>query len=138
MATQIVISNEDYITVDGFQISWDEKGTVMPSLPHNVADSVHYVIWNNLSGQNEVQKCDANNNMKGNVILNSATDIVHGSVTVQDLLDWGETRKTQIETAQNTHDTEYTAAVDAWVNAGNNAGTLVWDKTWIDYDPHYS
>ena len=89
MATQIVISNEDYITVDGFQISWDEKGTVMPSLPHNVADSVHYVIWNNLSGQNEVQKCDANNNMKGNVILNSATDIVHGSVTVQDLLYWG-------------------------------------------------
>ena len=140
MATQIVISNEDYIKVDDFQIAWAEKGNAMPALPHGVADSIHYVIWNNLIGQNEVQRCDANHDMIGNVALNSVSDVVHGSTTVQDLLDWGETRKGQIETAMAENDTAASQAENDWVaaNPGVEIGDFVWTKTWVDYDPNYS
>ena len=132
MATQITISNEDYVKLDdSFHINWADKGTVMPSLPHNVADSIHYVIWNTLQGENEVQKCDANHNMIGNVALNSVSDVVHGSTTVQDLLDWGETRRTQIEAAM-------TACSEAMI-ADQEAGTTnTVNQTWRDHDPHYS
>ena len=51
MATNIVISNGDYIKVDDFMISWDEKGDSMPNLPHDQSDSIHYLIWNNLTGK---------------------------------------------------------------------------------------
>jgi len=140
MATQIVISNKDYAKVDDFQIQWVDRGNAMPDLPHGGADSVHYMIWNSLQGQNEVQKCDGNGNMSGNVNLTSLTDVVHGSTTVQDLLDWGETRKSQIETAKSEYDTAHKAHIQAHIDGGGAPGDGVagWNKTWIDYDPNYS
>jgi len=128
MATQIVISNEDYIKVDDSHIQWVDKGNAMPSLSHGVANSVHYVIWNNLSGQNEVQKCDENGAMIGNISLNSLTDVVHDTTTVQNLLDWGEVRKGQISQA----------TIDWKAAGGGELGTTSEGKTWIDYDPNYS
>ena len=131
MAHHIVISNEDYIKLDhegANKIQWEDRGNAMPELPHGVADSIHYVIWDDLPGQNEVQKCDANHDMTGNFDLNSVNDIVHGSVTVQDLLDWGELRRGQIAQAK----TDYGTA------GGGEPGTASEGKTWIDYDPNYS
>ena len=132
MATQIVISNEDYIRTnddgESGQIQWVDRGNSMPALPHGIADSIHYVIWNDLAGQNEVQKCDEAHNMTGNVSLNSVSDVVHGSTTVQDLLDWVETRQGQISQAH----TDFMAA------GGGELGTAAEGKTWRDYDPNYS
>ena len=49
MATQIVISKDDYIKIDdSFHISWVDKGNAMPSLEN----TVHYVLWT--SGQKEI------------------------------------------------------------------------------------
>jgi hypothetical protein len=128
MATQIVIANNDYIKVDdGFHIDWADKGTVMPSLP----DTIHYVIWNNVIGQNEIQTKDpATEKMTGNTDLNVASDAV-GSTTINDLLTWSETRKGQIETATAAY---IAAADDDIANETNNTN----GKTWVDYDPHYS
>jgi|TARA_Y100000310_G_scaffold220508_1_gene222042 hypothetical protein len=128
MATQIVISNEDYVKIDdSFHIDWINKGNAMPALP----DTIHYVIWNDLTGQNEIQHKDASTgNMTGNVDLNATSDAV-GSTTIADLLTWGETRKGEIETAIAA----YGAAVaDDEANGTNNAE----GKTWVDYDPNYS
>ena len=100
MATQIVISNTSSINVDdSFHISWENKGDAMPSLPHGEArdDNIHYIIYNTLSGDNEVQLCDATGKMKGNIPLNSTSDIVTGTTTVQNLLDWAQTRKEELE-----------------------------------------
>ena len=135
MATQIVISNTDYVLVDdSFHINWADKGTSMPAIP----DTIHYVIWNDLTGQNEIQHKDASTgDMTGNVDLSATSDAV-GSTTIADLLTWGETRKGQIETAKIDHNAALSTATDAWVADGNEADTLVWNKTWIDYDPHYS
>jgi hypothetical protein len=134
MATQIVILNDSYINIDdSFHIEWADKGNAMISLP----STIHGVIWNDLEGQNEIQNKDASDNMTGNIDLNATSDAV-GSTTIDDLLTWGETRKGQIETAQSDHDTAFSAASDAWVADGNPADTLVWNKTWIDYDPNYS
>jgi len=123
MATQIVIANGESITLDGnYKISWDDKGNSMPTLPN----TIHYVIWNNLIGQNEVQQKDASTgNMTGNVNLNATSDVVSGSTTVADLLTWGETRKGQIEAAQTS-----------FVNA-QNGGTATASETWRDYDSNY-
>jgi hypothetical protein len=123
MATQIVIANGESITLDGnYKISWDDKGNSMPTLPN----TIHYVIWNNLIGQNEVQQKDASTgNMTGNVNLNATSDVVSGSTTVANLLTWGETRKGQIEAAQTS-----------FVNA-QNGGTATASETWRDYDSNY-
>jgi hypothetical protein len=135
MATQIVIINEGYIKIDdSFYIHWTGKGNAMPSLP----STLHAVIWNELPGQNEIQNKDpATGNMTGNTDLNATSDDV-GSTTVAALLTWGETRKSQIETAMSDDATAATEAKDAWVAAGNSIDDFVWDKTWIDYDPNYS
>jgi len=131
MATQIVISNDDYIKIDdSFYISWVDKGNAMPALEN----TVHYVLWT--SGQKEIQIKDASSNMTGNTDLNSTSDAV-GSTTIVDLLTWGETRKDQIETANSDHNAALSAATDAWVADGNEADTLAWNKTWRDYDPNY-
>jgi hypothetical protein len=131
MATHIVISNNDSINIDdSFHISWVDKGNAMPALEN----TVHYVLWT--SGQKEIQSKDASGNMTGNTDLNDTSDAV-GSTTIADLLTWGETRKGQIETANSEHDVEFSAATDAWVADGNEANTLVWNKTWRDYDPNY-
>ena len=124
MATQIVIANGETITLDGnYKISWADKGNSMPTLPN----TIHYVLWNNLPGQNEVQQKDASTgNMTGNVNLNATSDVVSGSTTVADLLTWGETRKGQIE-----------AAKTSFVNA-QNGGTATASETWRDYDSNYS
>ena len=132
MATHIVISNNDSATIDNsFLIRWVDKGNAMPALEN----TVHYVLWT--SGQKEIQSKDASGNMTGNTDLNDTSDAV-GSTTIADLLTWGETRKGQIETAKIDHNAALSTATDAWVADGNEADTLVWNKTWIDYDPHYS
>tara|TARA_R100000963_G_scaffold1900_1_gene1627 strand:+ start:39 stop:437 length:399 start_codon:yes stop_codon:yes gene_type:complete len=132
MATHIVISNNDSINIDdSFLIRWVDKGNAMPALEN----TVHYVLWT--SGQKEIQSKDASGNMTGNTDLNDTSDAV-GSTTIADLLTWGETRKGQIETAKIDHNAALSTATDAWVADGNEADTLVWNKTWIDYDPHYS
>ena len=131
MATHIVISNNDSTNIDdSFLIRWVDKGNAMPALEN----TVHYVLWT--SGQKEIQSKDASGNMTGNTDLNDTSDAV-GSTTIADLLTWGETRKGQIATAHSDHDTAFSAATDAWVADGNEADTLVWNKTWRDYDPNY-
>ena len=131
MATKIVILNDDYIRIDdSFHIDWADKGNAMPSLP----STIHAVLWND---PGEIQSKDANGNMTGNTDLNSTSDAV-GSTTVSALLTWGETRKSQIETANSDNATAATAAKDSWVAGGNSIDDFVWDKTWIDYDPNYS
>ena len=74
MATQIVIANEESINMDNgsYVIEWVDKGNAMPSLP----STIHFVIWNNLVGQNEIQNKDANGNMIGNTNLSSTGDAV--------------------------------------------------------------
>ena len=128
MATQITISNNDYIKIDdSFHIAWADKGTVMPALP----DTIHYVIWNDLIGQNEIQNKDASTgDMTGNTNLSATSDAV-GSTTIADLLTWGETRKGQIETAIAAYDA---AVADDIANETTNTD----GKTWQDYDPHHS
>jgi len=128
MATQIVISNDDYVKIDdSFHINWADKGNAMPSLP----STIHSVIWNDLAGQNEIQNKDASSgDMTGNVDLSATSDAV-GSTTIADLLTWGETRKGQIETAQAAYDA---AVADDEANGTTNAE----GKNWTDYDPDYS
>jgi len=135
MATQIVISYNDYINVgDSFIILWADKGNAMPTLSGNT----HYVVFNDLPGPNEIQTKDPTTlMMTGNTDLSSVSDAV-GDTTVQNLLDWGTTRQIEIETAQLHHDEAYTTAWVAWQDAGNTPETFVWDKTWRDYDPNYS
>jgi len=119
MATQIVISNGDYISIDdSFRIPWADKGKnwVDAWCPN----TIHYVIWNNLPGQNEIQTKDpATGMMAGNTDLSATSDAV-GSTTIADLLTWAETRKTQITTAQTDFNNAYTAAETSWVNDGNS------------------
>ena len=104
MATQIVIGNGSFIKIDdSFHINWADKGNAMPALP----DTIHFVIWNDLVGQNEIQSKDASTgNMTGNTDLNATSDAV-GSTTVAALLTWGETRKGQIEAAQASSDRDW-------------------------------
>ena len=124
MATQIVIANKESIFLDNtFYIAWADKGKNW--VDAWTPDTIHYVIWNDLPGQNEIQNKDADGNMTGNADLNATSDAV-GSTTIADLLTWGETRKGQIEAAQTAHSN----AVDA--------GTATDSETWRDYDPNYS
>jgi len=125
MATQIVIGNGSYIKVDdSYHIDWADKGNAMPAIPN----TLHALIWNDLSGQNEIQSKDASTGMMtGNTNLSSTSDAV-GSTTVGALLTWAETRKGEIETAKT-----------AYINDGNgDVGTGSEGKTWIDYDSNYS
>ena len=144
MATQIVIANGESVLVDNsFLIHWADKGNAMPSLPA----TIHFVIWNDLVGQNEIQNKDASTgNMTGNTDLNSTSDAV-GSTTIGDLLTWGETRKGQIETAISDYETAWKNARTAWIDGGGTRETFTsteapeawdWSKTWVDYDPNYS
>tara|TARA_R100001163_G_scaffold65625_1_gene63606 strand:- start:2138 stop:2521 length:384 start_codon:yes stop_codon:yes gene_type:complete len=127
MATQIVISPNDYIKLDdSFDIEWADKGKNWDS--NWLPNTVHYVVWNNLSGPNEIQNKNASTGMMtGNTSLSATSDAV-GTTTVANLLTWGETRKGQIEQAK----TDFAAA-------GSGAdGTASEGKTWIDYDSNYS
>ena len=124
MATQIVIANKESIFLDNtFFIAWADKGKNW--VDAWTPDTIHYVIWNDLPGQNEIQNKDADGNMTGNTNLNATSDAV-GSTTIADLLTWGETRKGQIEAAQTAHSN----AIDA--------GTATDSETWRDYDSNYS
>ena len=129
MATQIVISNGDNIKIDdNYDISWADKGNSMPAIPN----TIHCILYNNLTGQNEVQNKDASTgNMTGNVSLNATSDTVFGSTTVANLLTWAETRKGQIEAAKTAYEN---ALDDDQTNGTTNAS----GKTWIDYDSNYS
>jgi hypothetical protein len=128
MATQIVISNNDYIKVDdSFHIKWEDKGNAMPA----ISNTIHAVIWNTLPGSNEIQSKDSSTgNMTGNTSLSATSDAV-GSTTIADLLLWGDIRKLQIEEAQ-------TAFIAAQADDDANGTTNAEGKTWIDYDPNYS
>ena len=128
MATQIVISNAGYVKIDdSYHINWADKGNSMPAIPA----TIHCVIWNDLTGQNEIQNKDASTgNMTGNVDLTATSDSV-GSTTVDALLTWGETRKGEIETA-------IAAYADAVADDEANGTTNAAGKTWVDYDPNYS
>jgi hypothetical protein len=124
MATQIVIANKESIFLDNtFFIAWADKGKNW--VDAWTPDTIHYVIWNDLPGQNEIQNKDSDGNMTGNTNLNATSDAV-GSTTIADLLTWGETRKGQIEAAQTAHSN----AIDA--------GTATDSETWRDYDSNYS
>ena len=125
MATQIVIANNEHILIDdSFSIDWADKGNAWQA--GWCPNTIHYVIWNNLTGQNEIQTKDpSTGNMTGNTDLNATSDAV-GSTTIADLLTWAETRKGQIEAAQTAH----SAAIDA--------GTATDTETWRDYDSNYS
>jgi len=128
MATQIVIGNGSFIKIDdSFHIDWADKGNAMPA----ISATIHFVIWNDLVGQNEIQSKDASTgNMTGNTDLNATSDAV-GSTTVAALLTWGETRKGQIEDAITAYNT--VLADDAANSTTNSSG-----KTWRDYDSNYS
>ncbi len=130
MATQIVITNGDYIKIDdSYHMPWEEKGSAWQEAW--CPSTTHAIIWNNLIGQNEIQSKDpSTGNMTGNTSLNSTSDAV-GSTTVAALLTWAETRKGQIEQAK----TDYEAALQA---DNDNGTTNAVGKTWIDYDPNYS
>ena len=129
MATQIVIANKESIFLDNtFYIAWADKGKNW--VDAWTPDTIHYVIWNDLPGQNEIQNKDADGNMTGNTNLNATSDAV-GSTTIADLLTWGETRKGQIEAAKTALQT----AIDA---DKENGTTNAEGKTWIDYDSNYS
>lgn len=133
MATEILISYGEKIVIDqssdnNFEITWADKGNAFP----DIGNDIHYVVYNTLPGGDEVQKKDPSTlMMTGNTNLSSALSVVGNSVTVQDLLTWGETRKGQITTAQNAYET---AVADDETNGTNNAD----GKTWIDYDSNYS
>jgi hypothetical protein len=148
MATQIVIANNEHILIDNnFRIAWADKGNAWQA--GWCPNTIHYVIWNTLTGQNEIQNKDASTGMMtGNTNLNATSDAV-GSTTIAALLTWAETRKGQIETAQAAFDTAYTSATTSWVNDGksmddwdsDNSDTASywdWSKTWADYDSNYS
>jgi hypothetical protein len=144
MATHIVVSNNDYTNIDdSYIIKWADKGNAMPALEN----TVHYILWT--SGQKEIQTKVADSDppeMAGNIVLSDVSDSV-GSTTIQELLTWSETRKSQILEAVMDYDNAFENAGIAWVDAGNSIETfndveapLAWDwnKTWIDYDPNYS
>ena len=84
MATQIVILNSDSILLDDeYQIPWADKGKNW--VDAWVPNTVHAVIYNNLSGPNEVQNKDASTGMMtGNTSLSATTDAV-GSTTVDQM-----------------------------------------------------
>ena len=148
MATQIVISVGDTITMDdSYIIKWADKGKDWQDswAPSNY----HYVIWNNLPGQNEIQTKDPSTGMMaGNTDLNATSDAV-GNTTVADLHVWVETRKLQIEEAELAWSAAQKEAENNWVNDGKSADDFHkensdtssyydWSKTWRDYDPNYS
>lgn len=126
MATHVTVIYGDRIIVDyNNEINWADKGTSFPALPN----TVHAIIWNDLVGQNEVQFKDASTgNMTGNTDLNATSDTIHGSITVQNLLNYCDTRIAQINQAK----TDFGAA------GGGDTGTASEGKTWVDYDPNYS
>lgn len=127
MATQIVILPGESIFVDQeYLIPWVDKGNAMPTLPN----TIHCVLWNNLTGQNEIQNKDASTgNMTGNTDLNATSDAV-GSTTIAALLTWAETRKNQIIEAKKAYN-DAVAADEA--NGTSNALA-----NWMAYDSNYS
>tara|TARA_Y100001938_G_scaffold147878_1_gene230124 strand:+ start:44 stop:487 length:444 start_codon:yes stop_codon:yes gene_type:complete len=147
MATQIVILNKDYMNIDNFHIGWVDKGKNWNDswLP----DTIHAVVYNNLPGSNEIQNKDATTHMMtGNQPLNATSDAV-GSTTVADLLSWGETRKTQINSAVLDYQNYVENAKTKWIDDGNSADDfhsdnsstssyIDWSKSWIDFDENYS
>ena len=147
MATHVTVIYGERILIDyNKEIKWVDKGTSFPALPN----TVHAVIWNDLTGQNEVQFKDASTgNMTGNTNLNATSDTIHGSITVQNILDYCDTRIAQIDQAYADFETAIQAAKTSFVNDGNNEDNFksstsgisaYWDfsKTWIDYDSNYS
>ena len=149
MATQIVIGNGDHFLIDNsFHIDWSDKGKNWDD--NWLPNTIHFIVWNNLQGQNEIQNKDASTGMMtGNTNLNATSDAA-GSTTIAALLTWAETRKGQITSAQLDYDNYYENAETKWVDDGNNiddfhsgnssatASYIDWSKTWRDFDENYS
>ena len=64
-----------------------------------MSSSVKFFRSYTLSGDNEIQHCSPTGKMTGETVLNTTSDIVSGTTTVQNLLDWAQTRKEEIEAA---------------------------------------
>ena len=86
--------------------------------------------------------------MTGNTLMSATSDAV-GSTTIDNLLTWAETRKSQINSATIDFQNTYENALVSWTNDGNNESDFHadnslthsyfdWEKTWRDYDEHYS
>ena len=130
MATEIVIANKEHIAIDrSCVIDWADKGKNWDD--NWLPDTIHYVVWTNTSGPNEIQNKNASTGMMtGNIPLSATSDAV-GNTTIADLLVWGETRQLQIEEAVR----DFNAAV---ADDEANGTTNTQGKTWADYDPNYS
>ena len=117
MATQITISNKDYVLVDGADlIKWADVGASMPS----ISSTIHYIIWDGSAG--EVQY----NNGVENLTLASSSDAV-GSTTVDALLSWSETRQEEIKTATYNSDLAYW---NSWDRIRNERGAVLESTDW--------
>ena len=150
MATELIISYGDKIVIDQssalFEIEWADKGNAFP----DIGNDIHYVIYNTLTGTNEVQRKDPSTNMMtGNTSLESTSSVVGNSIKVSDLLTWAETRKGQITSAKIDYGNYFENALTSWTDAGNNStdfhednaatnSFIDWSKTWIDYDSNHS
>ena len=134
MATQIHITNKDYVKIDDkYHFSWNQLGSDW--LHTWLPNTIHVVIWNDLEGPNEIQKKDVSTgNMTGNVNLTSTSDAV-GNTTVAGLLSWATTRSSNYEKAVSDWDAAYATKMSDWVNAGNKQEDMTYDKTWEDFDP---
>jgi hypothetical protein len=148
MATQIVIGNNDFILIDNsFHITWIDKGKDWNN--NWIPNTIHYVVYNEVLGNNEIQTIDpATGEMQGNTLLSDPADTV-GTTTVGDLLTWGETRKTQITSAMLDYENAWENARTKWVDDGNNeedfnstnsltSSYFDWSTSWRDYDEDYS
>jgi hypothetical protein len=147
MATHILISNKEHILIDNdYTINWADKGKNWND--NWLPSTIHYVIWNTLPGPNEIQNKDANGFMTGNTPLSSTSDAV-GTTTVADLISWGDTRVSQINSATMDKQNYHENAFNKWVADGNqeadfhegNSATssyIDWTKTWQDFDEHFA
>ena len=84
--------------------------------------------------------------MTGNTDLNALTNAI-GSTTVQALLDWVDTRQSQINSAKFDYGHALEQALTAWIDGGGSEEDFTsikaplafdWTKTWRDYDEDYS
>ena len=120
MASKITISNKDYVLIDetgasdGYYMLWVDIGSSMPALSSNI----HYVIWDGSKG--EIQYNDGTNNLD----LSTSSDAV-GSTTIDALLSWSETRKSEITT------TQYNSAYwNSWDRVRHERGAILESTDW--------
>ena len=84
MATQIVIGNNDFILIDdSFHILWVDKGKDWDN--NWIPNTIHYVVYNNVVGDNEIQTINpATGDMEGNTLLSDPALSITGLAPVID------------------------------------------------------